>query len=190
MANPDTPKVYDYILGGFSVAELDRLETYCDGLSRMRSGLTGPQGYSFYDDSMRVCQVAQVPQTPDAMWIYEKLAEVVRSLNAKSFRFDLRGFSEPPQYMIYHGTEGGHFDWHMDTGSLPPRKLSLTLQVSNPSAYTGCDLQFNTGRVFLQAPRDRGAAVAFPSHTVHRVTPITSGTRKAIVAWITGPEFR
>jgi PKHD-type hydroxylase len=190
MANPDPPKIFDYSLGGFSAEELNRLEAYCDGLSRMRSALSGPEGYDFYDDSMRVCQVAQLPQAPEAIWIYERLAEIVRGLNTRSFRFDLRGFSEPPQYMIYHGAEAGHFDWHMDTGSLPPRKLSLTLQVSDPSAYQGCDLQFNTGRVFLQAPRDRGAAVAFASHTIHRVTPITSGTRKAIVAWITGPEFR
>ncbi len=187
---PDPPKIYDYSLGGFSRAELDRLEAYCDGLGRMRSALQGPEGYDFYDDTMRVCQVAQLPQTPEAMWIYERLAEIVRGLNTRSFRFDLRGFSEPPQYMIYHGAEKGHFDWHMDTGSLPPRKLSLTVQISEPSAYTGCDLQFNTGKILLQAPRDRGAAVAFASHTIHRVTPITSGTRKAIVAWITGPEFR
>jgi hypothetical protein len=30
----------------------------------------------------------------------------------------------------------------------------------------------------------------FPSYMVHRVTPITSGTRKAIVAWVTGPGFK
>jgi PKHD-type hydroxylase len=189
MTTPGSSKIYDYSLGGFSALELDRLETYCDGLELMRSALAGPDGYSFYKDSMRVCQVAQVPQAPETAWIFERLAEIVHGLNARSFRFDLHGFSEPPQYMVYRGA-GSHFDWHMDTGLLPPRKLSLTLQVSDPSAYGGCDLQFNTGKVLLQAPRDRGAAVAFASHTVHRVTPITSGTRKAIVAWITGPEFR
>jgi hypothetical protein len=25
---------------------------------------------------------------------------------------------------------------------------------------------------------------------IHRVTPITSGIRKAIVAWVTGPSFK
>jgi PKHD-type hydroxylase len=190
MAQPDPPKIFDFSLGGFSATELDRLETYCDRLDRMRSALTGPEGYDFYNDSIRACQVAQVPQNTDTVWIYERLADIIRSLNNRSFRFDLRGFSEPPQYMVYHGTESSHFDWHMDTGSLPPRKLSLTLQLSDPSAYKGGDLQFNTGTVSLSAPRDRGAAVAFPSHTIHRVTPTTFGIRKAIVAWITGPEFR
>src|SRR5579872_7295948 len=98
---------------------------------------------------MRVCQVAYRPKTSEATRMDERLAEIVRGLNARSFRFDLRGVSEAPQYMVYHGTESGHFDWHMDTGSLPPRKLSLTLQLSEPSAYAGCDLQFNTGRVLL-----------------------------------------
>jgi len=40
------------------------------------------------------------------------------------------------------------------------------------------------------APRDRGMIVAFPSYVLHRVTPCTKGTRKAVVAWTTGPQFR
>lgn len=31
---------------------------------------------------------------------------------------------------------------------------------------------------------------AFPSYTMHRVTPVTRGVRKALVAWVNGPDFR
>lgn len=189
MINPNPPKIFDYGGGAFTAEELDRLEKYCDGLELIKSSLSGPQG-AYYNDGIRVCRVASLPPSPENMWFYERLAEIVRVINNRSFRFELKGFSEPPQYMVYHGAESGHFDWHMDTGSLLPRKLSVTLQLSAPSAYEGCDLQFNTGTVFLPAPRERGVTIAFPSHTIHRVTPITAGTRKAIVAWITGPEFR
>lgn len=175
--------------GAFSAEELDRLERYCDGLALAKSSLGGPQG-QYTNDVIRICHVASILQVPDIMWFYERVAGIVRDFNQRTFRFDLRGFSEPPQYMVYNGAEGGHFDWHMDTGSRPPRKLSLTIQLSDPAAYTDCDLQFNTGTVTYNAPRDRGMVVGFPSHTIHRVTPITSGTRKAIVAWITGPDFK
>jgi PKHD-type hydroxylase len=40
------------------------------------------------------------------------------------------------------------------------------------------------------APRERGVVIAFPSYVLHRVTPITSGTRKSVVIWITGPKFK
>jgi hypothetical protein len=39
-------------------------------------------------------------------------------------------------------------------------------------------------------PRERGTVIAFPSCVLHRVTPITAGTRKSLVVWITGPKFR
>ena len=35
-----------------------------------------------------------------------------------------------------------------------------------------------------------GTVIAFPSYVLHRVTPIESGTRKALVIWVAGPEFR
>jgi PKHD-type hydroxylase len=40
------------------------------------------------------------------------------------------------------------------------------------------------------APRTRSAIIAFPSLFLHRVTPIVSGVRKALVIWATGPAFR
>jgi predicted 2-oxoglutarate/Fe(II)-dependent dioxygenase YbiX len=36
----------------------------------------------------------------------------------------------------------------------------------------------------------RGTVIAFPSYVLHRVTPIESGVRKALVVWVAGPEFR
>ena len=189
MPAPDPPKLFDFAAGAFTAEELERLERLCGDLALRRSSLSGPGG-EYDNPAIRVAEVAQIGQAPETMWFYERLAAIVRTLNNRSFRFDIRGFSEPPQYMVYHDTERGHFDWHMDTGLLPPRKLSLTLQLSEPSAYEGGDFQFNTGTVILPAPRERGVAIVFPSHIIHRVTPVTKGLRKAIVAWLTGPEFK
>jgi len=189
MSIPAPPQIVACATGTFTIEELNRLERYCDGLALAKSGLGGPQG-AYNNDVLRVTQVASMRQARDIMWFYEHLGGIVRTFNERTFRFDLRGFSEPPQYMVYRDSERGHFDWHMDTGSRPPRKLSLTIQLSEPTNYEGGDLQFNLGATVLTAPRDRGAAIAFPSHTIHRVTPITSGTRKAIVAWVTGPDFK
>jgi PKHD-type hydroxylase len=187
MAKPVATQIYDHGLGAFTAAELDTLERYCDGLILTRGTLNVPD---LYDDAVRITQLASIKQTPDIMWFYERLAAIVRGLNDRSYQFDLRGFSEAPQYMVYTGDEASHFDWHMDAGPQPPRKFSLTLQLSDPSRYEGGELQFNTGTVIVSAPKDRGVAIGFPSYMIHRVTPVTAGTRKAIVAWVTGPAFR
>ena len=70
------------------------------------------------------------------------------------------------------------------------RKLSLSVQLTDPERYGGCDLEFQAGNRIETAPRDRGAVIAFPSYVLHRVTPCGKGTRKALVAWTTGPQFR
>jgi PKHD-type hydroxylase len=189
MTTSEPAQIYDHGIGAFTDEELDRLEAYCDNLTLVRGTLAGsPRGQ--YDDVIRVTQLASIKQTPEIMWLYERLAEIVRTLNNRSYQFDLRGFSEPPQFMVYRDTEAGHFDWHMDMGPLPPRKLSLTVQLTDPSRYEGCELQFNTGTATVSAPKNRGVAIAFPSYMIHRVTPITSGVRKAIVAWVSGPKFK
>ena len=40
------------------------------------------------------------------------------------------------------------------------------------------------------APKERGTVIAFPSYQLHRVTPVTAGIRKSLVAWVLGPDFR
>lgn len=190
MTTPAPTQVYDHGIGAFTDAELETLERYCDGLVLTRAHLNAQAPGGAYNDVVRVTQIASIKQTPEIMWFFERLASIVRGFNGRSYQFDLRGFSEPPQYMVYHHTEGGHFDWHMDIGPMPPRKLSLTIQLTDPSQYEGGQLQFNTGTIVVSGPKDRGVAIAFPSYMVHRVTPVTSGTRKAIVAWVTGPNFK
>jgi PKHD-type hydroxylase len=41
----------------------------------------------------------------------------------------------------------------------------------------------------LSEVRQIGTAVIFPSHLYHRVTPVTAGTRRSLVAWFVGPPF-
>ena len=179
--------VFNHGLGAFTADELDRLERYCDALPLTKAALAGLDAGDRYNHVRRT-RVSAIAQAPEIGWFYERLVAICLSLN-RDYQFDLRDFSEAPQYLVYHHDEEAYFDWHVDQGTEPPRKLSLTLQLTDPSLYEGGELQFNGGNI-VTAPKDRGAAIAFPSYTVHRVTPVTAGVRKAIVAWITGPSFR
>ncbi len=176
--------------GAFTPSELDRIEAIGDALTLDKATLVGGLADDEYD-YIRITRTAWIAPGPETKWIYDRVQAVVRTMNDRVWQFDLRGFSENFQYTVYDGSQGGHYDWHVDQGDMAKsRKLSLSLQLTDPSAYDGCELQFQGGRRIETAPRSRGAVIAFPSYVLHRVTPITRGTRKAVVVWSTGPKFR
>ena len=146
-------------------------------------------------ENIRATKVAWFPREPRTETLYRRMEEAVLELNARYFRFDLSGLAMF-QYALYGGPEGGHFEWHKDYGRDPsdpgrePRKLTLSLQLSAPSDYDGCELQVRGGHQIDVAPKDRGSLVAFPANVLHQVTPITRGIRRSLVIWAVGPEFR
>jgi PKHD-type hydroxylase len=164
----------------FSDAELDAIEALGDKLSLLTATLGG---YGATDATKRITRVAPVDYGPETKWIYDRLNRVVGILN-QQFRFNLVFFRESLQFMVYRDVEGGHFGWHSDQGPTVRRQLSLTLQLTDPARYQGGALEFMHDAKTMTAPKERGTLVAFPSHVVHRVTPVTQGTRKSIVAWV------
>jgi PKHD-type hydroxylase len=176
----------------FTHAELDNIEQYGDSLHQQQAKLAG-EGWTPGSGAtqIRITRIAALTFKPEIKWLYDRMQAIIRKVNQQVYRFDLEGFAEAFQYTVYHGTEGGHYDWHIDWGPNPvQRKLSVSVQLTDPGQYDGCDLEFHGARQIEVAPRDRGAVIVFPSFIQHRVTPCTRGTRKAIVAWTTGPQFK
>jgi len=178
--------------GLFSEPELDTITRYGDSLALEKAELSvGGASY----DSIRKTLVAWVERNPKTEFFHRRLEEAVLALNARFFHFDLSGLADF-QYALYGGPEGGHFEWHKDYGRDPsdptrePRKLTLSLQLSAPSDYEGCELQVRGGHQIDVAPKTRGTLVAFPAHVLHQVTPITRGIRRSLVIWAVGPDFR
>lgn len=66
----------------------------------------------------------------------------------------------------------------------------MTIQLSDTDAYEGGDLQFMINNKIENTPREKGTIIIFPSFIMHRVTPITKGTRHSIVGWVSGPPYR
>lgn len=174
--------------GLFTPAELDRLERDCDALKLEQAQLTGSSG-------IRSTQVAWVHRTPQTEDLYLRMEAAVLEVNTRVFRFDLSGLT-PMQYAVYRESEAGYFDWHNDYGRYrgdpgqEPRKITMSLQLSDGAAYDGCDLEIRASHPLDVAPRERGTLVAFRANALHRVTPITRGVRKSLVIWAAGPEFR
>ncbi|TDJ34852.1 MAG: 2OG-Fe(II) oxygenase, partial [Gammaproteobacteria bacterium] len=122
-------------------------------------------------------------------WLFERLQQLTEQVN-RAYQFELRGFFEGVQITHYAGT-GGHYGWHMDLGTGPfsARKLTITVQLSDPESYDGGELEFTSANLQDEARR-QGAAVVFPSFMTHRVNPVTRGERWSMVCWISGDAFR
>ena len=65
------------------------------------------------------------------------------------------------------------------------RKISIVVQLTDPSDYEGGDFQFRNygGNVeTMGVLRQRGTVLVFPSWIEHQVTPVTKGKRQTLVA--------
>jgi PKHD-type hydroxylase len=174
----------------FSNAELDRIIEIGDSIPTIEATIGSDGGT---DDNIRRSKISWIPQNDQTLWIYDKLAWVIRQLNGQFYKFDMWGFSEDLQYTTYHEEDEGHYSWHQDLGVIGgggPRKLSLVLQLTDPDEYEGGDLEILTGSTPTPVLKQRGLIAVFPSYQLHRVTPVTKGKRRTLVVWACGPEFK
>ncbi len=92
----------------------------------------------------------------------------------------------PPLFNRYDaGMEyGGHVDNAIMGGGDPVRAdVSITVFLSDPKDYEGGALVINSDGEGREVKLAAGSAVVYNSTTIHRVEPITRGSRLAAVVW-------
>lgn len=190
---PTLPKfeTFCYYSKAFTEKECDSLIELYETLSPSDALIGGEKedgSGGVLDHNKRKSTTRWLPWSHEHNWIFEKLTSLLTDANNVRYRFDLTGFLEPLQLTEYTAP-GGHYDWHQDfgPGTFSIRKLSLVLQLSPPESYEGGDLEFYRGRV---PEKERGTVYVFPSFEQHRVTPLSSGLRRSLVCWVSGPPFR
>jgi len=178
---------YVYYQGLFLPHEIDRIRSFWDEEQTIKATLSGDKTY---DDKLRQSSVMFIDHIEAHQWIYSKLADLAIMTNNERYGFDLLGFHQELQLTRYG--KGDFFDWHLDfgAGEISARKLSMTIQLSDSGEYEGGDLQFMLNKKVVNAPREKGTIIIFPSFIMHRVSEITSGVRQSIVGWVSGPPYR
>ena len=153
-----------------------------------------PQQGSLITDSV----VDNKIRSSTVRWLFDDelqdvLFRFVTEANTNAFGMNVSNYAEM-QFTEYHASQGGHYDWHHDVDwngtRAADRKLSITVQLSDPSEYTGGDFEFGTCETPKQDVKLKGTVLVFPSYLDHRVLPVTSGVRKSLVAWFHGPRWR
>lgn len=180
---------YYYFKNGFSKKELNKIEEDVHTLPWQVAETAGN------NKEVRKSNIKWIPQNDDWFWLYEKLSNMAVTANNALWNFDLNQIPEMIQYTEYHAP-AGHYDWHADIGPglLSKRKVSITVQLTEAHEYEGGNLElFRGGSMegpFETAERNAGCVVLFPSYLMHRVTPVTRGTRKSFVLWLGGGHYR
>jgi PKHD-type hydroxylase len=174
---------------GFTEDQLAEIRRYGDA-SLEKAGVAGGVRETVANEELRQSTIAWIAGKPETWWIYDRISQIARASNGQYFEFDLWGIVDDIQYTVYDGGDS-HYDWHIDKGSLvAPRKLSLVVQLSEPDEYQGGDLQLMFAEKPFTCERRKGMIYVFPSWILHRVTPVTAGIRRSLVAWIVGNKFR
>jgi PKHD-type hydroxylase len=171
-------------------------------------GKTGGHKSSDLNEHIRISKIKWInADNPDHwkkyQWLFEKMDKQTALVNSCYFDVDYRyNGCTAFQYTIYHGKEaredekGGFYDQHIDH-MLPgawadARKISFSIQLTDPSEYEGGLLSFRD--TCGEQPPDffmnKGSICYFPSNLHHGVSPVTTGKRESLVGWYRGPQWR
>ena len=148
-------------------------------------------------------------------WIGGFVWYYITRANRENFMYDIIDIDGGQiQYTEYK--EGEYYDWHVDDdigrclfndklitsadnhgqnlavlAGEYIRKLSFTIQLSDPKDYEGGELEFLCGNdeAFF-APNKKGTIIIFDSRVRHRVCEVKSGVRRSLVGWVVGPRWK
>jgi len=124
------------------------------------------------------------------------LSEPISFINKKAFGFDLYPHGDDNNFIFnkYEATNKGEYKFHTDGESFKENytiKLTSIINLSQ-TKYEGGDLVLYD----MAQPRivkefnQPGTLLVFPSFILHKVTPVTKGTRASGVLFTDGPWWR
>tara|TARA_R100000742_G_C4251356_1_gene69655 strand:- start:204 stop:797 length:594 start_codon:yes stop_codon:yes gene_type:complete len=131
-------------------------------------------------------------------WIYKWVRPCVQE-TLKEWKYDIN-YIDNFQFTIYK--ENQFYGWHTDyfpnkNPKARDRKISLSISLSDPKDYKGGELEFIVDEVpekrrsiVCKELAPRGSIAIFPSFVVHKVNPVTKGTRYSLVIWHEGPKWK
>tara|TARA_R100001369_G_scaffold45821_1_gene72166 strand:- start:337 stop:939 length:603 start_codon:yes stop_codon:yes gene_type:complete len=169
----------------------------------LEQGLVGHEDSLIDNKKIRKSEVCFL----DDQWIFDEIIPYIRTANENAgWNFDW-DWTESIQFTKYKPDQ--FYTWHADDMPKPfgknshlnyqgkIRKLSATVNLTDPSEYTGGDFEVDlrnnqNGRniITLDQIKPKGSILVFPSFVTHQVRPIRTGERNSLVLWNLGPPWK
>lgn len=133
----------------------------------------------------------------DTQWIRSEFWKkcffsIVQSVNNTSFGFDINAI-ENLQLTRYVAPDG-HYEYHQDGNGYNTivdglaRKLSMSVVLNDD--YKGGEFEYMVSKDPVSIKLGKGDILIFPSYLLHRVKPVTKGTRYSLVGWTLGSPLK
>ena len=175
--------------GLFSADECARIVALGEALDLKPGAIEERDGGRMVAVSGRNCELEWVKRakTPDWEWVFSRVDAAIAELNASTWEFEIGG-TDAIQYTSYGF--GNFYGAHFDNGSKATlnRKLSVSIQLSSPSDYWGGALRLWSMNESVNASKEQGAMIVFPSYLMHVAKPVFRGTRKVLVSFVKGEQ--
>lgn len=119
-----------------------------------------------------------------------RVATVLQQVELALLRHELVVAAARPQrivrLLLSRYDEGMHYGTHVDDALMDGQRtdLSFTVFLSPPDAYEGGSLVIDEPGAERAFRLGAGEMLLYPSSTLHRVEPVTRGTRLVLVGWI------
>jgi len=150
------------------------------------------KGITKGESDVRDSKISWLYTSDNIDWVFRRVTDITLNLNKQFFKFDLFGINEGFQFTNYEAPSG-KYGKHVDRGiNMGVRKLSISIQLTNPEEYEGGELKLYDGNddeanIMEKA---QGTLIIFPSYVLHEVMPVTKGERNSLVTWVTGKQFK
>ena len=155
-----------------------------------KKGLTQGTTVKKEAQQIRNSKVSWLYASDDLDWVFRRLTDVVIDLNNRFFKFDIFGLNEGLQFTNYKAPSG-KYGKHVDKlYKNLVRKLSGSIQLTNPKEYNGGELYLYQNAKGELMNQKQGTLILFPSYIMHEVKPVTKGERNSLVFWVTGKQFK
>jgi PKHD-type hydroxylase len=149
------------------------------------------KGKSKRESDVRDSKISWLYPSDNLDWVFRRVTDITLNLNQRFFKFDLFGINEGLQFTNYQAPSG-KYGKHVDRSiNFPVRKLSISIQLTNPEEYEGGELKLYDGEEEgIVMDKTQGTLILFPSYILHEVMPVTKGERNSLVTWVTGKQFK
>ena len=179
--------------GVFSSSEINLLKEYANSIPTEKPQVIDKSNLEklIVNDKVRICEIKWLNPT-DVDWLYRKLVDIIHKVNSEVFNLNLYGIQQL-QYTIYNAADQGFYGAHRDvlatTSGGMLRKLSFSLQLTDPTEYEGGELIIDSGIKPHLVSKELGDMHFFLSDLVHEARPVTKGSRHVLVGWVVGPPL-
>lgn len=183
----------------FSVEECDEIIKLASGREMIKPTIGDQFLSTKVDDNFRRGSICFIDQYDSSFGKYfDKLWKIQRRVNNDFFHLHVTDLPSV-QFSEYDSQFKSEYKEHQDifwiNNSDKHRKVTLVLQLTDPSEYVGGELVLNSYGINPTEEeqvkmKQRGTIIAFTSFVPHALKPVVAGCRHSLVAWFEGPKFK